>query len=103
MRFEPSNLLSIENLEFVFSHSVLKPPVIVFLDPLHILGPRCHFQSRNRLPWKAALASVGFPHAICGLRASRKNSSLDWVKVEGTVDDSSVPSRRVYRYVLFLL
>src|SRR5467141_3949205 len=103
MRFELSNLLSIENLKLVFPHSILKPPVIVFLESLHILGPGRHFESCNRFPWKATLASVGFPHAICGLRASREDSSLDWVKVEGTVDDSSVPSRRVYSYILFLL
>src|SRR5216684_8592026 len=103
MRFELSNFLSIENLKLIFPHSILKPPVIVFLDSLNILGPRRHFESCNRFPWKATLTSVGFPHAICGLRASRKNSSLDWVKVEGTVDDAGVPSRGVYRYVLFLL
>src|SRR5712692_7355408 len=102
MRFEPSNLLSIENLKLIFPHSILKPPVIVFFDPLHILGPRCYFQSRNRLPWKATLTSVRFPHAIGGLRASRKDSSLDWIEVEGTMDDPCVPSRCVYRYVLFL-
>src|SRR6267378_2577623 len=103
MRFKLSNLLSIENLKLIFPHSILKPPMIVFLDPLHILGPRCYFQSRNRLPWKAALSSVGFPHAISCLGAFRKDSPLDWVKVEGTMDDPCVPSRRVYRYVLFLL
>src|SRR2546426_5251392 len=103
MRFEPSNFFSSENLEFVFSHSVLKPPLIVFLNPLHILGPRRHFESCNRFPWKATLTSVGFPHAICGLRASREDSSLEWVKVEGTVDDAGVPSRGVHRHVLFLL
>src|SRR5260370_35721463 len=102
MRFELSNLLSIENLELIFPHSILKPPVIVLLDPLHILGPRCYFQSRNGFPWKPALTRVGFPHAIGGLRASSKDASLDWIELEGTMDDASVPSRRGNRYVLFL-
>src|SRR5712664_1318402 len=102
MRFEPSNLLSIENLKLIFPHSILKPPMIVLFDPFHILGPRCYFQSRNGLPWKPALTSVGFPHAVSGLGASRKNSSLDWIEIEGTMDYACVPSRCVNRYVLFL-
>src|SRR5216684_4367356 len=103
MWFELSKLLSIENLKLIFPHSILKPPMIVFLDPLHILGPRCYFQSRNRLPWKPALTSVGLPHAIGGLRASSKDASLDWIEVEGTMDDPCVPSRCVNRHILFLL
>src|SRR6266705_3572005 len=80
MRLKRSNLLSCENLKLVFSHSILKPPVIVFFDPLHILGPGCHFQSRNRLPWKASLTSVGFPHTVGGLCASGEDSPLYRIK-----------------------
>src|SRR2546428_13938515 len=95
MGFELSNLFRSENLKLVLSHSILDPPVIVFFQPLYILGPRCHSQSRNGRPWKASLASVGFPQALCGLRASGEDWSLDWAKIEGAMPNSGVPPRRV--------
>src|SRR6266571_1501280 len=61
MGFELSNLFRSENLKLIFPHSILKSPVIVFLDSLHVLGTRCYFQCRDGLPWKSYAQKRGLP------------------------------------------
>src|SRR5437660_12612513 len=102
MGFELSNLFGSENLKLVLSHSILDPPVIVFLDSLHVLGPRCYFQCRDGLPWKTTFLCVGFPHAVGCLRAAGEDSPFNRVEVEGTMDDAGVALRCIHRDILFL-